>query len=122
MSGGEQQRVAVARAIVTTPSVILADEPTGNLDSASGAEVLSLLREAQAASGCTVVVVTHDPQIATIGDEVVHLRDGRVTGRIEVQPGQAGQARAELALSLLATPVDGAAPTPPPRRRRRVRA
>ncbi|MCX4390751.1 ABC transporter ATP-binding protein [Micromonospora peucetia] len=77
LSGGQQQRVAVARALITKPWVIFADEPTGNLDSRSGAEVLRLLREAVDTLGQTVIMVTHDPSAAGHADRVVFLADGR---------------------------------------------
>ena len=76
MSGGEQQRVAIARALVIRPSLILADEPTGNLDSAAGADILRLLREAPAAYGAAVVLVTHQPDAAQPGERAVSMRDG----------------------------------------------
>ncbi|SCG68163.1 ABC transporter ATP-binding protein [Micromonospora inositola] len=78
LSGGQQQRVAVARALITRPWVVFADEPTGNLDSRSGAEVLRLLREAVDTLGQTVVMVTHDPVAAGHADRVVFLADGRL--------------------------------------------
>jgi putative ABC transport system ATP-binding protein len=78
LSGGQQQRVAIARALVAEPTVIFADEPTGNLDSASGHEILDLLRRAVDETGRTVVMVTHDPRAATIADRVVLLSDGQV--------------------------------------------
>jgi putative ABC transport system ATP-binding protein len=78
LSGGQQQRVAVARALVSRPAVIFADEPTGNLDSRSGAEVLAFLRQAVDEMGQTVVMVTHDPGAAAYADDVVFLADGRV--------------------------------------------
>jgi putative ABC transport system ATP-binding protein len=80
LSGGQQQRVAIARALVTRPDVVFADEPTGNLDSASGAEVLSLLRAAVRDTGQTVVMVTHDPGAAAYADDVLFLADGHVVG------------------------------------------
>src|SRR5262249_35552594 len=77
-SGGEQQRVAVARALVHRPALLIADEPTGNLDSASGARVLELLAELRASEGAALVLATHDCAIETRADRVVALRDGRV--------------------------------------------
>jgi putative ABC transport system ATP-binding protein len=78
LSGGQQQRVAVARALAGKPEIVLADEPTGNLDSRSGAEILSFLRGAVRELGRTVVMVTHDPVAASYSDRVVLLADGRV--------------------------------------------
>ncbi|WP_291794242.1 MULTISPECIES: ABC transporter ATP-binding protein [Brevibacterium] len=82
LSGGQQQRVAVARALVTRPDLIVADEPTGNLDSASGDEVLGLLRASVDEFGQTVVMVTHDAQAAARADRVVLLADGRLAGEL----------------------------------------
>jgi putative ABC transport system ATP-binding protein len=78
LSGGQQQRVAIARALVTRPAVVFADEPTGNLDSKSGAEVLQLMRSAVDEFGQTVVMVTHDAEAASVGDRLIVLRDGRI--------------------------------------------
>jgi putative ABC transport system ATP-binding protein len=82
LSGGQQQRVAVARALITRPDVIFADEPTGNLDSRSGAEVLEFLRTAVRELSRTVVMVTHDPVAAAYADSVVFLADGRVVDEL----------------------------------------
>jgi putative ABC transport system ATP-binding protein len=82
LSGGQQQRVAVARALAGRPEVVFADEPTGNLDSRSGAEVLELLGRAVHEMGRTVVMVTHDPGAAAHADEVVFLADGRLVDRM----------------------------------------
>jgi putative ABC transport system ATP-binding protein len=78
LSGGEQQRVAIARALVTRPAVVFADEPTGNLDSSSSADVLRLLRDAVDEFDQTVVMVTHDADAASVGDRIVVLRDGKI--------------------------------------------
>jgi len=83
LSGGQQQRVAVARALVTRPDIIFAAEPTGNLDSKSGHEVLGFLRRAVDDWHQTVVMVTHDPGAASYADVVIFLRDGKVVGRLE---------------------------------------
>ena len=77
LSGGEQQRVAIARALVNNPSVLLADEPTGTLDSVTGAQIVRLLRDLTK-QGVTVVAVTHNPDVASVADRTVKLRDGRV--------------------------------------------
>ncbi|PSK95985.1 putative ABC transport system ATP-binding protein [Murinocardiopsis flavida] len=82
LSGGQQQRVAVARALLGAPEVVYADEPTGNLDSRSGAEVLSFLRDSVRELGQTVVMVTHDPVAASYADRAVFLRDGRLVDDI----------------------------------------
>jgi putative ABC transport system ATP-binding protein len=78
LSGGQQQRVAVARALATQPTIIFADEPTGNLDSRTGAEILSFMRNAVRDLGQTIVMVTHDPVAASYADRVVFLADGRI--------------------------------------------
>ena len=89
LSGGQRQRVALARALINDPAVVLADEPTGNLDSHTGAEVLQLLRRGVDDSGWTVVMVTHDPNAAMHADRIVFLRDGRVSGETLTGDGDA---------------------------------
>jgi putative ABC transport system ATP-binding protein len=89
LSGGEQQRVAIARALVNAPRLLLADEPTGNLDSATGRDILALILELRAEHHMTVVVATHDAEVAAVADRVVHLRDGAVSDDIMVNPSAA---------------------------------
>jgi ABC-type lipoprotein export system ATPase subunit len=79
LSGGEMQRAAIARALVARPRLLLADEPTGNLDSANGTEVLALLEQEVRAQGTTLLMVTHDPDAASRADRVHHLADGHIT-------------------------------------------
>jgi putative ABC transport system ATP-binding protein len=82
LSGGEQQRVALARALANDPPIVLADEPTGNLDSTNGRHILELLRNIHRTRGTTIVLVTHDTELAAIADARLMLRDGRVVERI----------------------------------------
>jgi putative ABC transport system ATP-binding protein len=89
LSGGEKQRVAIARAVIGSPALLLADKPTGNLDSASGQGVMAVLRELHAA-GTTVVVITHDREVAAGLDRQVLMRDGRVVGDGATAPREAG--------------------------------
>jgi putative ABC transport system ATP-binding protein len=81
LSGGEQQRVAIARALINRPSLLLADEPTGNLDSQSSAEVMDLFRKLNREEGLAVVVVTHDPDVAAVADRLIEMKDGSIVKR-----------------------------------------
>ena len=83
LSGGQQQRVAVARALATRPQIIFGDEPTGNLDSRSGTEVLTFMRRAVDDMGQTIVIVTHDPRAASYADRIIFLADGRVVDEMQ---------------------------------------
>jgi putative ABC transport system ATP-binding protein len=83
LSGGQQQRVSIARALLLEPEVVLADEPTGNLDTRAGREILNILRRMSSDDGLTVVMVTHDPAAAAVADRVVFLRDGKVVGEVQ---------------------------------------
>jgi putative ABC transport system ATP-binding protein len=90
LSGGEQQRVAIARALANDPAVLLADEPTGNLDSATGHQVIEMLLEINRRRGTTLVLVTHDPELAALADMTVRLRDGRIEDVSHAAPRGAG--------------------------------
>ena len=94
LSGGEQQRVAIGRALVADPAVILADEPTGNLDSANSRAVCELLRDLSAVHNKTIVMVTHEPSVATYAQEVAVLKDGKLVERFATDEAGGGQALA----------------------------
>ena len=79
LSGGQQQRVAIARALLNKPDIIMADEPIGNLDSKTGFEIMTLLREINRSAGATIVQVTHSPEAAEYGNRVIHVKDGRIS-------------------------------------------
>ena len=98
MSGGQQQRVAIARALVNDPSLVLADEPTGNLDSRTSEEVISLFQELNR-EGITVVLVTHEPEIAACTRRVVTMRDGRIVEDEPVSQQRVAASETELAIS-----------------------
>jgi putative ABC transport system ATP-binding protein len=88
LSGGQQQRVAIARAFINQPEIVLADEPTGNLDTRSGAAILDLLQSSCVELGATIVMVTHDPRAASYAQRVIFLRDGRI---VKILTGEAGE-------------------------------
>ncbi len=97
LSGGEMQRAAIARALVHAPALVLADEPTGNLDSDNGARVLDLLAELNRDSGVTILLATHDADIARRADRIVHMRDGRIAS-VDGEAGVSGGVRSRATL------------------------
>jgi len=96
LSGGEQQRVAIARAFIAEPKLLLADEPTGNLDAATGRQVIDCLFEHQARHGTTLLLITHDPSVAERCERQIHLLDGRIVEDRRTAPLQIGAARRAL--------------------------
>ncbi|HLF27470.1 MAG TPA: ABC transporter ATP-binding protein [Anaerolineae bacterium] len=96
LSGGQQQRVAIARAFINDPEIVLADEPTGNLDSKSGTAILELLRRTCVDLGATIVMVTHDPRAASYADRVVFLKDGEIVRELKLSAGGHGTLRESI--------------------------
>ena len=97
LSGGQQQRAALARALVAQPAVVLADEPTGNLDSRSSDEVVQMLRQTVDQWQQTIILVTHDPRVAAYADRIVFLKDGKIVDDNHLKgPGKAEQIREQL--------------------------
>lgn len=84
LSGGQQQRTSIGRALVTNPTIILADEPTGNLDSKSSDEIVALLRKSNKEFGQTIIMITHNPEIAKIADRIIKIEDGRIAGEVSL--------------------------------------
>lgn len=100
LSGGQQQRVAIARALVNKPSLILADEPTGNLDTKTSVEVMRLLQDLRASSGITIVLITHEPEIAAYGSRIISIRDGVVLDDVKNTPVQLPEQAEESRLAV----------------------
>jgi putative ABC transport system ATP-binding protein len=111
LSGGEQQRVAIARALVNNPTLVLGDEPTGNLDSARAAEVLGLLRTFNQERAQTVLLVTHDAEVGGTCDRIIRMRDGLIVGDERVSQATAG-VTADMPRPVAAIPLATAIPVP----------
>jgi putative ABC transport system ATP-binding protein len=101
LSGGEQQRVAIARALATAPAIVIADEPTGNLDAKNSANVLELIRDLRTKTGTTFIIATHDPSVAAAAERVIRIFDGRLVG--DGTPQEVGITEAAAAEKLAAT-------------------
>jgi len=101
LSGGQQQRVALARALITEPSILLADEPTGNLDSQMAAEILQLMVEMSKKLNQSVVLVTHDPQVASFGDRVLFFNDGKIIREFRNESNLAGANKAKAIMNIV---------------------
>ena len=110
LSGGQQQRVAIARALVTDPAIILADEPTGNLDSKVGAEIMDIFHELHARQGMTLVMVTHDPDVASQCERVVHIHDGVIVADEQLRGERRGSSAvvAGAPVALVGAPANAA--------------
>lgn len=109
LSGGEQQRIAIARALIHKPAILLADEPTGNLDTANGQQVLDLLEQVCREQGTTIVLVTHDPVAASRADRVVYLREGALVDSFDLARDWSRSVRVQYTLNRLQQLVEGEA-------------